>query len=93
MAQMDQSTQQNAAMVEETTAASHALAQQTQELEGLIGRFKLGHDVQAPQGTQVTQLHRRPQKPAQPAAASKAGYGAAGTRKAAPAAAGNWEDF
>jgi methyl-accepting chemotaxis protein len=91
--QMDQSTQQNAAMVEETTVASHALAQQTQELASLIGRFKLGHDVPAPKGAQVTQLHRRPQKPASLAAAPKAGYGAAATRKAAPAPAGNWEDF
>jgi methyl-accepting chemotaxis protein len=40
--QMDQVTQQNAAMVEETTAASHALAQQADGLTGLIARFRLG---------------------------------------------------
>ncbi len=40
--QMDQVTQQNAAMVEETTAASHALAQQAESLSALIGRFQLG---------------------------------------------------
>ncbi|HYE47924.1 MAG TPA: methyl-accepting chemotaxis protein [Caulobacter sp.] len=39
---MDQTTQQNAAMVEETTAASHALVQQADGLAGLIGRFKVG---------------------------------------------------
>jgi len=40
--QMDQVTQQNAAMVEETTAASHALAQQADGLRALIARFRLG---------------------------------------------------
>ena len=40
--QMDQVTQQNAAMVQETTAASHALAEDTDELVSLIGRFQLG---------------------------------------------------
>ncbi|HEY8616943.1 methyl-accepting chemotaxis protein [Phenylobacterium sp.] len=39
--QMDQVTQQNAAMVEQTTAASHSLAQETAQLSQLIGRFKV----------------------------------------------------
>jgi methyl-accepting chemotaxis protein len=39
--QMDQVTQQNAAMVEQTTAASHALAHQAEELARLIGRFQV----------------------------------------------------
>jgi methyl-accepting chemotaxis protein len=39
---MDQVTQQNAAMVEETTAASHALAQQAEGLSALISRFQVG---------------------------------------------------
>ena len=38
--QMDQMTQQNAAMVEQSTAASHALAQEAQELQRLVGRFR-----------------------------------------------------
>jgi len=38
---MDQVTQQNAAMVEETTAASHALAQETETLSQSVGRFRL----------------------------------------------------
>ncbi len=40
--QMDQVTQQNAAMVEETTAASHALGESAQALARLIGSFELG---------------------------------------------------
>jgi methyl-accepting chemotaxis protein len=41
VSQMDKVTQQNAAMAEESTAASHTLAQETNELARLIGRFKL----------------------------------------------------
>ncbi|WP_242923243.1 HAMP domain-containing methyl-accepting chemotaxis protein [Caulobacter sp. CCUG 60055] len=40
--QVDQVTQQNAAMVEQTTAASHALAGQARTLAQLVGRFKVG---------------------------------------------------
>lgn len=39
---MDQNTQQNAAMVEESTAASHSLAQQAAELRELVGQFRIG---------------------------------------------------
>ena len=46
--QMDQVTQQNAAMVEESTAASHALSQETGELTRLIGEFRLGDAGAAP---------------------------------------------
>ena len=40
--QMDQVTQQNAAMVEQSTAASHSLAQETSELKRLAGSFQTG---------------------------------------------------
>ncbi|MDB5433648.1 MAG: methyl-accepting chemotaxis protein [Caulobacter sp.] len=39
--QMDQVTQQNAAMVEETTAASHGLARETEGLAQLVERFQV----------------------------------------------------
>jgi methyl-accepting chemotaxis protein len=45
--QMDQVTQQNAAMVEETTAASRMLADQTEELFGLVSRFQLSQSSEA----------------------------------------------
>jgi methyl-accepting chemotaxis protein len=38
---MDQGTQQNAAMVEEQTAASHGLAQEAAKLMQLLGQFNL----------------------------------------------------
>jgi methyl-accepting chemotaxis protein len=42
--QMDQVTQQNAAMVEEATAASHALADEAEELVRLVGQFRLSSE-------------------------------------------------
>ena len=42
--QMDQVTQQNAAMVEESTAASHSLTQEADELQGLVARFRVGEN-------------------------------------------------
>ncbi len=45
---MDQGTQQNAAMVEQTTAASHSLATQAAALNELLAQFKLGEGVGAP---------------------------------------------
>ncbi len=39
---MDQGTQQNAAMVEESTAASHSLAKEAEALFQLIARFEIG---------------------------------------------------
>jgi methyl-accepting chemotaxis protein len=39
---LDRVTQENVAMAEETTAATHALAAETGELARLIGRFKTG---------------------------------------------------
>ncbi|MEZ0004527.1 methyl-accepting chemotaxis protein [Sinorhizobium fredii] len=46
---MDQMTQQNAAMVEETTAASQVLAQESRELKSLLEKFRL-RDGQAAYG-------------------------------------------
>ena len=40
--QMDQVTQQNAAMVEQSTAASHSLAQEAEGLEASVARFRVG---------------------------------------------------
>ncbi|WP_282959991.1 HAMP domain-containing methyl-accepting chemotaxis protein [Ciceribacter sp. L1K23] len=45
---MDQNVQQNAAMVEESTAASHSLAREAEALFTLIGRFEVGGKAPAP---------------------------------------------
>ncbi len=39
---MDQVTQQNAAMVEQSTAASHSLAAEAEALSRLVGQFQIG---------------------------------------------------
>ena len=45
--QMDQGTQQNAAMAEEATAATHALAQEPDELVRLVSQFRVGSEASA----------------------------------------------
>jgi methyl-accepting chemotaxis protein len=50
VASMDQATQQNAAMVEESTAATRALADEGRGLAAVMGRFRLaGFDTRAGQ--------------------------------------------
>ncbi|HEV7319902.1 MAG TPA: methyl-accepting chemotaxis protein [Ensifer sp.] len=44
--QLDQMTQQNAAMVEQTNASSHTLAQDAERLTDLVGQFREGHSMQ-----------------------------------------------
>ena len=85
--QMDQVTQQNAAMVEQSTAAAHSLAQETDTLTQLVGRFRLGgQDNQSPQRTRPA-----PSPRAQKARAPLKVV-ATGGRKAAPAA-DSWQEF
>ncbi len=57
--QMDQVTQQNAAMVEQSTAASHALAQESEELGRLTSRFQItGHSAGDQTSANVEPLRR-----------------------------------
>ena len=44
---MDQVVQQNAAMVEQATAATHSLKGETAQLVSLVGRFRIGDGRQA----------------------------------------------
>jgi methyl-accepting chemotaxis protein len=67
MNQMDQVTQQNAAMVEQSTAASHALASEAAELERLIGRFQVGarvHDYRPRQDREHREAPAAPRREA-----------------------------
>lgn len=54
--QMDQATQQNAAMVEQSTAASHSLTQESEQLARLVGRFRLS-DAPAATGQLSAKKH------------------------------------
>ena len=60
--QMDQVTQQNAAMVEESTAASHSLAGEAVELARLIGQFKTGEQGAAAASTRAPAPRAAPAK-------------------------------
>jgi methyl-accepting chemotaxis protein len=96
--QMDQVTQQNAAMVEESTAASHALTTEARELARLMERFKLGevaaaghHAAEAAPMIQTRAASPRP-VPQMKTTASYGGGGAAPAPMTTPDA-DSWEEF
>ncbi|MGK5040607.1 methyl-accepting chemotaxis protein [Janthinobacterium sp. GB1R12] len=90
--QMDEVTQQNAALVEEAAAASQSLQEQAARLAGVVGAFKLA-PAQAGAAPQAPAARR----PAQHKAALKlvATRHAGHSRNATPAAAdaGDWDVF
>jgi methyl-accepting chemotaxis protein len=61
--QLDQATQQNAAMVEETTAASHLLSREAKSLSETTARFNIGESAKKKQAKRPTE-HSPPAKPA-----------------------------
>ncbi|MEO8299585.1 MAG: methyl-accepting chemotaxis protein, partial [Burkholderiales bacterium] len=91
--QLDQMTQQNAALVEQSAAAAESLKDQAQRLAAAVESFKLGQGndvakpvinrpvVHAKPAPMLT--HRAPVKAAAPAAASKASKPVAAARPAA----------
>ena len=84
---MDQVTQQNAAMVEETNAASATLAGQAEQLRRLIEHFRLGND--APQRSAGRQEPASAPSPVRPVrrAAIPATQGNAALKQE------NWSEF
>jgi methyl-accepting chemotaxis protein len=91
--QMDQVTQQNAAMVEEATAAATNLQTEAVELAKLVGRFETGQAPQRAARIEVAQPGRH--APARnPVARERARIAAAmGGGRAAVASSGEWEEF
>jgi len=51
VSQLDQVTQQNAAMVEESTAASHSMKEEANALNSMVSHFKIGPDTGARRGS------------------------------------------
>jgi methyl-accepting chemotaxis protein len=83
--QMDEMTQQNAALVEEAAAASESLDEQGRQLERLMAFFNIGEEAAA-------KPKRKPApapKPAAPAPAAKP----AASRPAAPQGDDEWDEF
>ena len=92
--QMDQVTQQNAAMVEEATAAASTLKAEAMELVDLVGRFSTGAETRRRGKPQPAQAGRHAPA-ANPVARAQSKIAAAvrsGTLKPAPAS-GDWEEF
>jgi methyl-accepting chemotaxis protein len=94
--QMDQVTQQNAALVEEMAAAASSLKSQAEELVGTVAVFKLGGQA-VHQGVPRTVPVRVPQAAAKPSPSKFAARPAApkAIAHAAPAARGDedWASF
>ncbi len=92
---MDQVTQQNAAMVEQTTAASHSLAQDTEALAQLTSRFQLGQAADDGSPASRVKPMRRPDRPApaRPIKLAQAGRGAAAVKRVADVDPDGWEEF
>ena len=90
--QMDQVTQQNAAMVEEATAAASSLRTEAGELMRLMGGFRTGTGHSAPR-LEVADVNRhRPQRNPVAAVQSRLKAAASGGRSRMPAADA-WEEF
>ncbi len=90
--QMDQVTQQNAAMVEQSTAASHSLAGEAEALTRLISRFEIGEP--APVET-ANRAVRRP-APAQAPTRPSGGYATRGALALKPQSRpeeDGWDEF
>ena len=105
VAQMDQVTQQNAAMVEESTAASHALARDAEELRRLMSQFEVGGHTAAPKAAASKSAASKSAAPSSRSSQAAAPAPAAKRQARAPvvATAGanalqaspvdDWEDF
>jgi methyl-accepting chemotaxis protein len=94
--QMDQVTQQNAALVEEAAAAAASMQDQAARLAEVVGVFKLDrHAAQAPATARVAaQVAPAPAARPVPAKARQAIAAPAARRKTEPAIAGSdWEEF
>ncbi|MEX8195065.1 methyl-accepting chemotaxis protein [Comamonas guangdongensis] len=108
VSQMDQNTQQNAALVEEAAAAAGSQEAQTRRLQEAVARFKVAGAAGMQRQSQPAPLARPaavPRQTARPAAARPTAampkrppaLASAGTAAAAPASArddgGDWESF
>ncbi|MXN49097.1 HAMP domain-containing protein [Shinella kummerowiae] len=90
---IDQGTQKNAAMVEEQTAASHALASEATALDALIAQFRLGMEGAVSRPVSASSVEHRPVTSGARALGNKLTRAFGGGQAAASAAAQDWEEF
>jgi methyl-accepting chemotaxis protein len=87
VSQMDQVTQQNAAMVEQSTAASRTLASETHELARLVAQFNIG-------GTpRVSASGAMSRRPSPPSVRRTGGAAAAAAVRASSSPDEGWQEF
>ncbi|HTO33532.1 MAG TPA: methyl-accepting chemotaxis protein [Pararhizobium sp.] len=94
--QMDQVTQQNAAMVEEANAATHKLSSEADSLARLISHFKLDDGATARRAAvaSVRETTRPVASPARKIMGTVArAFGGGGAAASAAVARDNWEEF
>ncbi len=85
--QMDQVTQQNAAMVEQATAAAHGLSNETGELVRLVSRFRIG------EGERSASAARAPATPKTPHARKAVPASVGNTALKIEPSEDEWEEF
>ena len=91
---IDQGTQKNAAMVEEQTAASHALATEASALNTLLAQFRLSAGMAASRPVAAASIEHRPAASGARALGNKLARAFGGGGQAATAnAAADWEEF
>ncbi|KAB7768201.1 methyl-accepting chemotaxis protein [Xanthomonas maliensis] len=88
--QMDETTQQNAALVEEATAAARSMEEQAAHLAEAVSVFKL--DEPAP-SAQVRQIGSRPTAVKTAAKPARAAAPARPAKQESAVADGNWQEF
>ncbi|OAE47879.1 methyl-accepting chemotaxis protein [Agrobacterium tumefaciens] len=93
--QMDQDTQKNAAMVEETNAASHSLAKEVASLNQLLSQFRLGDSAyqQQSQPAPVRSAAGSDRSVTSPARALGRKLASAFSGNAAIDTKGDWQEF
>jgi methyl-accepting chemotaxis protein len=92
---MDQVTQQNAAMVEQATAASHALSTESEALSRLMQRFELGGNAvqAAPAQHRAAPAAPAAPRPAPVPAMKTTGRGGAAPKPAFETQEDAWDEF
>ncbi len=96
---MDQGTQQNAAMVEQSTAASHSLAKEAASLNQLLQRFNLGNgesmsrSMPAASAPKAASNHSAPAASPARALGRKIASAFGGGSSSAAVAQDTWEEF
>jgi methyl-accepting chemotaxis protein len=95
--QMDEMTQQNAALVEEAAAAAESMQEQAQLLAQAVSIFKLSHDETMRRPAPRAAAVAAPRPPARPAPAARVAAAKPAPAKklttAAPSAGEEWEEF